>query len=194
VRGKKFQSDEGCYFKDLKLTLKGKRAAVRAKRRIAEFKKILPELAQHADIGVAALGDSIIVETDLFAHQEQKPLLLNLSPLGKGFATWLKQELSRFPELGIGLSEPLLERYGEEDWGWGLWASRGKDRFWIALSYVGDRQQKTSAQWVISVMNEPGLNLAKRLFHKPDKQALGHLRDRVRQILQSNTAINVVKR
>jgi len=65
------------------------------------------------------------------------------------------------------LSEPI-----QEDYGWGLWASRGKDRFWVALSYVGDGPQEAPAQWVVSVTYDPGLNLAKRLFHKPDQQAL----------------------
>src|SRR5437667_3789672 len=80
------------------------------------------------------------------------------------------------------ISEPI-----QEDYGWGLWASRGKDRFWIAFSYVGDGPQEEPAQWVISV------DLVKRLFHKPDPHALGQLRDRVRQILTSNSAIKTVE-
>jgi hypothetical protein len=74
-----------------------------------------------------------------------------------------------------------------------LWASHGKDRFWIALSYVGDGPQEAPAQWVISVNYDPGLNLIKRLFHKPDQQALGQLRDRVGKILTSNSAIKTVE-
>lgn len=135
-----------------------------------------------------ALGDSIMVETDLFEHREAKPHFTNPCCFGEDFAAWLKQELSHFPELGLEVSEPI-----QEDYGWGLWASRGKDRFWVALSYVGDGPQEGPAQWVISVTHDPGLNLAKRLFHKPDQQALGQIRDRVRQILVSNNAIKTVK-
>src|SRR4051794_29932192 len=54
--------------------------------------------------------------------------------------------------------------------------SRGKDRFWIALSYARSGPQEAPAQWVVSINYDPGLNLAKRLFHKPDQQAPGQLR------------------
>src|SRR5439155_26908024 len=108
--------------------------------------------------------------TDLFEHREVKPHFINPCCFGEDFAAWLKQELLRVPDLGIELSEPI-----QEDYGWGLWASRGKDRFWVALSYVGDGPQEAPAQWVVSVTYDPGLNLAKRLFHKPDQQALQQL-------------------
>ena len=131
--------------------------------------------------------ERITVETDLFEHREVKPHFINPCCFGEDFAAWLKEELSRPPEFDVELSEPI-----QEDYGWGLWARLGKDRFWIALSYVGDGPQEAPAQWVISVNFDPGLNLAKRLFHKPNQQALGEIRDRVRQILQSNSAIRMV--
>lgn len=132
--------------------------------------------------------DHITVETDLFEHREVKPHFINPCCFGEDFAAWLKQELSLFPELGVELSEPI-----QEDYGWGFWASRGKDRFWIALSYVGDGPQEGPAQWVISISDDPGFNVLKRLFHKPDQQALAQLRLRVRQILTSNEAIKEIE-
>jgi len=132
--------------------------------------------------GEGAPDDSIMVETDLFEHREVKPHFINPCCFGEDFAAWAKQELSRPADLGFEISEPI-----QEDYGWGLWASRGKDRFWIAFSYVGDGPQEEPAQWVISV------DLVKRLFHKPDPHALGQLRDRVRQILTSNIAIKTVE-
>jgi hypothetical protein len=135
-----------------------------------------------------ALRDSIMVETDLFEHREVKPHFINPCCFGEDFAAWLKQELARSRDLGVELSEPI-----QEDYGWGIWASRGKDRFWIALSYIGDGPQEPPAQWVISVTYDPGLNVAKRLFHKPDEQTLGQLRDRVRQIITSNSGIKIIK-
>jgi hypothetical protein len=131
--------------------------------------------------------NSIMVETDLFEHREVKPDFINPNCFGEDFAGWLRQELSRFPDLGIELSRPI-----QEDYGWGFWASHGKDRFWVALSYAGDGLQEALAQWVISAVYDPGLNLAKRLFHKPDQQALGQLRARIRQVLASNSAIKMV--
>jgi len=77
--------------------------------------------------------------------------------LRRGFCAWLKQEPSRFPELGVKLSEPI-----QEDYGWGLWASHGKDRFWIALSYVVTARRNRPLSGIVSVTNDFGLNLAKR--------------------------------
>lgn len=133
------------------------------------------------------MKNRMIIETDLFEHREVKPHFINPCCFGEDFAAWLKRELSRFPELRIELSDPI-----QEDYGWGLWASRGKDRFWIALSYVGDGPQETPVQWVISVRYDPGLNLLKRILHKPDLQAMGQIEDRVRQILASNSAIKMI--
>jgi hypothetical protein len=130
---------------------------------------------------------SIIIETDLFEHREVKPHFINPCCFGEDFATWLKLELSRFPELGVELSDPM-----QEDYGWGLRASRGKDRFWIALSYVGDGPQETPAQWVVSVAYDAGPNLVKRLFHRPDLQAMGQIQDRTREILASNREITMI--
>lgn len=132
--------------------------------------------------------DAIVVETDLFEHREVKSHFINPCCFGEDFAGWVKQELSRAEDLAVQLSEPI-----QEDYGWGLWASRGKDRFWIAFSYVGEGPQEPPAQWIISVTYDPGFNLTRRLFHKPDPQALRQLRDRVREILASNSAIRTVK-
>ena len=131
--------------------------------------------------------DQITVETDLFEHREVKPHFINPCCFGEDFAAWMKSELARFPDLAFEFSELI-----QEDYGWGLWASRGKDRFWLALSYVGSGPQEGPVPWIISVNDDPGLNIMKRLFHKHDEQALGQLRDRVRQILTSNGAIRVI--
>lgn len=131
--------------------------------------------------------DRITVETDIFEHQEVKPHFINPCCFGEDFAAWLKHALSQCPDFQFELSEP-----NQEDYGWGLWASQGKDRFWIALSYVGDGPQKAPGQWVISVDYDPGLNLVKRLLHKPDRQSLEQLRGRIRQVLESNKAIKLL--
>ncbi len=129
----------------------------------------------------------ITVETEMFDHREVKPHFINPCCFGEDFAAWLKQQLSPLTESGFILSEPI-----QEDYGWGFWAWHGKDPFWVAISYVGDGPQEAPAQWVISVNYDPGLNLIKRLFHKPDRQALEQLRDHVLQAVTSKTAIRIV--
>jgi hypothetical protein len=129
-------------------------------------------------------GDSITVVTDVFEHREVRPHFINPCCFGEDFATWLKQELVRLGDLGFNLSEMV-----QEDYGWGFWALHGKDRFWLAVSYVGDGPQEAPAQWVVSVNYDPGLNLVERVFRQPDRQAFGQLRDHIWQILKSNNAI-----
>ncbi len=133
------------------------------------------------------MGETITVETDQFEHREVKPHFINRCCFGEDFAARLKEKIS--PLLGSGFN---LSKIIQEDYGWGFWAWHGKDPFWVAISYVGDGPQEAPAQWVISVNYDPGLNLIKRLFHKPDRQALEQLRDHVLQAVASKTAIRMV--
>jgi hypothetical protein len=124
---------------------------------------------------------SIMIETYLFEHREVKPHFINPCCFGEDFAAWLKRALLRSSDLDLEFSEPI-----QEDYGWGFWATHGKDRIWIALSYVGDGPQEPPAQWIVSVEQ------AKRLFPRPDRQVLEQLRDHIRQILSSDEAIKLV--
>jgi hypothetical protein len=129
----------------------------------------------------------IAVETDLFEHREVKPHFINPCCFGEDFAAWLRDRISPLENSHFEFSTPI-----QEDYGWGFWAWHGKDSFWVAISYVGDGPQEPPAQWVISVNPDDGLNLVKRLFHKPDKQVLAALRDRIREAVTSNSAIKVL--
>ena len=139
-------------------------------------------------MGINDKHEAIRVETDAFEHREVKPHFINPCCFGEDFAAWLKRELSPLADAGFTFSDPI-----QEDYGWGFWASHGKDPFWVALSYVGSGPQEAPAQWLISVNYDPGLNLIKRLFHKPDRQALMQLRDQTWQSLRSNSAIKIIE-
>jgi hypothetical protein len=58
---------------------------------------------------------------------------------------------------GLELS-PVIE----EDYGAGLWLSRGRDTFWLALSDAG------AGEVISSLTYDPGLDLWRRLVHRPD--------------------------
>ena len=133
------------------------------------------------------MDEKITVETDQFEHRKVQPHFINACCFGEDFAVWLKEKLSPLQDSGFSLSETI-----QEDYGWGFWAWHGKDAFWVAISYVGDGPQESLAQWVISINYDPGLNLVKRLFHRPDRKVLQDLRDYVRQAVTSNSAIRVV--
>jgi hypothetical protein len=131
--------------------------------------------------------NGIKVETDLFEHREVRPHFINACCFGEDFAAWLKQQLSPLAASGYTFSDSI-----QEDYGWCFWASHAKDRFWVAISYVGDGPQEPPARWIIWVNYDPGLNLIKRLLHKPDAQVLAELRDRVQQALAANSAIRTI--
>jgi hypothetical protein len=124
----------------------------------------------------------------MFEHREVKPHFINPCCFGEDFAAWLKEEIAPLESSGFSFSEII-----QEDYGWGFWAWRGGDPFWVALSYVGNGQQEAPAQWVILVDYDPGLNLLKRLFHRPDLKVLEQLRDQVRQAVESNPAMKLVR-
>ncbi len=134
------------------------------------------------------MHDQMTIETDLFEHREVKPHFINPCCFGEDFAGWLKQELAVLAAEGFEFSDPI-----QEDYGWGIWASRGKDPYWISLGYVGDGPQEEPPQWVVSVDYDPGLNLVKRLFHKPDSRGFERVRDRVWEAIRATNGIKVVE-
>ena len=125
----------------------------------------------------------VIVETDLFEHSEVQPHFINDCCFGEDFAHWLKTRLGADAHLALALSDPI-----QEDWGWGLWASAGKDRYWIALSYMGEGPQEEPGQWSVAV--EPAFSL-RRLFGKAP--ALVVLRFRIRQLLEAEPRIRILE-
>lgn len=134
------------------------------------------------------LQDSIAVETDLFGHREVKPHFINPCCFGEDFADWLRNEVSPLASRGFAFDAPI-----QEDYGWGFWATFERDRYWIALSYASDGPTDAPAQWVISVDHQPGLNLIRRFFHRPDAQAFDQLREVIWASLRSNRQIAVLE-
>ena len=133
------------------------------------------------------MHDSITVETDLFEHREVKPHFINPCCFGEDFAAWLRGELAPLTSSGFELSDII-----QEDYGWGFWATHGKDPFWVALGYCEEGPTQEPAQWMVSIDYDPGLNVIKRLFSRPDAQAFARLRDSIRQSLQANSGIKII--
>jgi len=135
----------------------------------------------------SSLDDSITVETDLFEHREIKPHFINPCCFGEDFAAWLKKELEPLKNSSFTFSEII-----QEDYGWGFWASSGKTPFWVAVGPYDSEAGREPFQWTVFVAYDPGLNLIKRLFHKPDAGAFAQLRDEAWKRLKANSAIRVV--
>jgi len=134
------------------------------------------------------IADEIAIVTDLFEHREVKPHFINPCCFGEDFAAWLRKEIAPLSAAGFSFSAPI-----QEDYGWGFWAKHPKESFWVALSYCGDGPVEEPAEWVVIVAYDLGLNIVKRLFHKPDMQAFSRLRDQVWQAIRSNPRMKVFK-
>lgn len=130
--------------------------------------------------------DSLItVRTELFNYREMKPHFINRCCFGEDFASWLKEKISPLEDSGFKISEII-----QEDYGWGFWASEGKNSFWVAVSCIGTgRPEEYDGEWGVSISYDPGLNVFRRLFHKPDRQSFDRLRTQVLQVLESERAI-----
>lgn len=132
----------------------------------------------------------ITVRTDLFNCTEVKPHFINPCCFGEDFAQWLKERLSPLQGSGFRLSELI-----QEDYGWGFWAHKGMDSFWVSIGPMGsDGPEEYDGEWGISVSYDPGLNIAKRLFHKPDRSAFEVLCIKVADALESEPAIHTQDR
>jgi hypothetical protein len=131
--------------------------------------------------------EAITVATARFDTHEVKPHFINPNCFGEDFARWLRQELQSLTGSGYQLSDPI-----QEDYGWGFWVTRGEDPVWISLSYCEEGPSDGPSEWVVGVDYDPGLNLVKRLFHRPDEAALRGLHARVLDVLSSAAGIRVV--
>jgi hypothetical protein len=131
--------------------------------------------------------DSITVETARFDYREPKPHFINPNCFGEDFAAWLRGQVAGFAAEGFEISQPI-----QEDYGWGFWLSRGKDTFWVAISFVDRLDDGSGAEWVVSVAYDPGLSLIRRLFHKPDMATLERIRDALWAALRNDDRIRVV--
>jgi hypothetical protein len=132
------------------------------------------------------MHDEIRIETDLFEHREVKPHFINPCCFGEDFAQWLIDRAGSLRDQGFELFEPI-----QEDYGWGFWIKKEGDQFWLALSYVGEGASDEPAEWVVSLNYDPGLNIVKRFFHKPNLMAFNEVRDLIWSTIKSTPAIKV---
>lgn len=132
--------------------------------------------------------DSISVHTARFDFREPRPHFINPNCFGEDFIAWLRERLAGFAAEGFELSTPI-----QEDYGWGFWLSRGKDTFWIAVSFVDRIEGDTGAEWVVSWNYDPGLSIIRRLFHKPDAAALERIAGAIREALASAEGIRILE-
>ena|SRR5579875_882868 len=132
--------------------------------------------------------NGIEIETDLFEHRGIKPDAINQCSFGQDFAAWLQERLRSL----IGRCLCFLESDPGRLWLGGVWASQSGDRFWIAISYVGDGPQDGPVQWIISAEQTGAASLFRRMLHKSEGARLTELRHSVHRALEGDTAIKIL--
>jgi hypothetical protein len=97
--------------------------------------------------------DQITIESEVFEHRAVKPHFINFTTccFGEDLAVWLKQQLLPLATAGFEISDPIQEDYD------GALATKGRDPFWIALSFCRRRSPTDEpAQWVYPFRTIPG--------------------------------------
>ncbi len=131
--------------------------------------------------------DDKYIRTDLFEHRTVGEHFINPCCFGEDFAAWLISRVESLSARGYNIGEPI-----QEDYGWGFWVSSETDPFWIALSYADEGPTESPAHWVVTVAHDPGLNVLKRLFHKPDMAAFKEVRNTIWKAIDSEPGLDVL--
>lgn len=96
-----------------------------------------------------------------FRSQIIDPERTNSSDFGEDLAAWLLDQTRHLP---FAFNDAPIQ----EDYGYGFWV--GSD-IWVAVGIMDDSIGADNAEWLVTVAYDPGFNLKKRLFAKPDRTA-----------------------
>ncbi len=132
-------------------------------------------------------SQAVRVRTDLFEHRAAAPHFVNPRCFGEDFAHWLRNALGPLQDEGFSFSAPI-----QEDWGWGFRARRGRDPFWVALGVSDEQPADGTGEWLVFAEPDRMGNLLRRLFRRPDDQALSRLRSAIEDLLGSTPGIRVL--
>ena len=103
------------------------------------------ELDEGCGVDLKVLGT---VESDRFEHRIEFSLISSIpAASAKTSRTGCASSSAGCVRQGFEIDEPL-----QEDYGWGFWLREGPvEKFWLALSYVGEGPTEEPAQWMVSV-------------------------------------------
>jgi len=132
--------------------------------------------------------DSLItVETDLFEHRLVKPHFINPCCFGEDFAAWLIRELAPLTRSRFR-SRSLYKKTTDGAFGVGV----GRTASGLPFHTLEIDPRNSLRSGLFSVAHDPRFNLIKRLFRKPDQQALQTLSDRVRHGIMKESTFKIL--
>jgi hypothetical protein len=134
-----------------------------------------------------AMRRSVTFRSDRFESRTPGPHFINPGNFGEDLAVWLR---GRLPER-LAPGEPI-----QEDYGWGVWVRSGEDPYWIAAGKMEEDEDAEPAPlptWLITVAYDPGLNLLRRLMHRPRRADLDAVCAAIHDALRDEAGISEVQ-
>lgn len=126
----------------------------------------------------------VTFRSERFETRTPAPHFINPDNFGEDVAEWLRDRLPA----ALQPDPPI-----QEDYGWGLWTRAGGDAYWIAIGLMEEEEGVARDTWLITVACDPGLNLLKRLFHRPSPTDLAGVCGAVDAALQGAPAVREIR-
>ena len=126
----------------------------------------------------------VTFQSERFETRTPAPHFINPDNFGEDVAGWLR---ARLPA-GLEPGSPI-----QEDYGWGVWTSAGGDPYWIAIGLMEEEDGVDRHTWLITVACDPGLNIVKRLFHRPSAADLATVCHAVDAALHGDPGIREIR-
>jgi hypothetical protein len=126
----------------------------------------------------------VTFQSERFETRNPAPHFINPGNFGEDMAAWLRGRLPASLEAG----PPI-----QEDYGWGIWTRAGDDRYWIAIGLMDEADDEEARTWLMTVAWDPGLNILKRLFHRPSPDDLSTVCHTVDRALHGEPAIRDIR-
>lgn len=117
-----------------------------------------------------------------FNNKVVQPHFTNATCFGEDLAAWL---LAQLRANTWTFSDTI-----QEDYGWGFWVNGD---FWVAVGIMDDSMGAETAEWLVSIEYDAGLNLKKRLFAKPDRAVQMQICQAVHKALTSASDISELR-